>query len=880
MSQERIRNMASEPQSTAEAKPLDFGKIGRRLQEQRLEREAREAQRKQQEVDRGKSPLTGLGSIAQGKLDRIEAEQKAKQEAELKAEQEEAIRKQPPIAPEVVAVRLGRIQQRSLTPEEKLAKVTQGEDVNARLARLNERRELEENKVRKDGLVAPVAVVVVPPAAKLTQAEGQVVAQIVSANPSVEHKAPAPGPGAGIIAGKGDGHAEQEKRPPVDKAENGATAVVKAGEKEDQIPRPDEAGASDGKRTKPVEASAPPLEVLTVDEREVHAPAIEEIGVEPQTALGKIDAEVEAEITAMKTAREQKGKKFSKYDEYVTRYYLKKEKCLKELDYKEKNLGAGRIKVPGFFGKITVLDKAGNEIKGAKFDNFVESRIGMRNAWANSMDINKLELINFLRSEVEKSNVAGKEPVAVVSPKGGQEAERKTKKQADEMERFKSNLRTLGYTSKREERIFGLPTIVILDGEGKPILDKNGRELRFLADKKANRFLEKKLAEKEKAERKEATKQQETDPVRNFIRDVMGKDPKKYEISYTAISRKSLGEKAGEWVTFDDYGKFSEFLHGLTLEEFEKMKTYGYSDITGYNYALNIWVNKGFWSDVQSKPEFRAAMMESGLYDRIRFGEVEVGGTQGEETTQEPVVPIPTGAQVVIAPTLDETKVDATQVPESGGELTAEEAQEAFEKADSSYKDIRNAYDAALNLDGNESYVTARKNWSESLKARRSTFKESGLTEEAFNATEQGKRLNAEGDRLYWAWKDIEEALGENFNNTAQGKELFDSLYKEGGLWEIREEAGRVLEQAKAKATAPAAPAAAPETPPPAPSAINPVEPPSGEKQEPSLEEELQALLQGGDSYENRGKSSADTQLKENNPDITFVEESEDPNKA
>lgn len=141
-----------------------------------------------------------------------------------------------------------------------------------------------------------------------------------------------------------------------------------------------------------------------------------ETGTEKKKSLAEIDKEVNDEIAKLKENGELKkngelNKSKLTFDEYAKRYELIRDKCLRGLGYtaQTKEVNLGFVKLPGLVGKIIVLDEATKEIKG-KFDNFVESRAGMRRAWADSMDINKLELIDFLRNKLE-----GKPAAEVVS---------------------------------------------------------------------------------------------------------------------------------------------------------------------------------------------------------------------------------------------------------------------------------------------------------------------------------------------------------------------------------------------------------------------------------------------------------------------------------
>lgn len=343
--------------------------------------------------------------------------------------------------------------------------------------------------------------------------------------------------------------------------------------------------------------------------------------------------------------------------------------------------------------------------------------------------------------------------------------EEKQKRRRDEAEKriaknrkFTSYLQALGYTATvtRFQTIWPKETsMIIFDGEGCVKYDEKGKPHEFLSFREANKFLEEKLIEKAKegGDSRGAG-------IRKLI--MSATTPKDCEMLLQVLLPNCFVGPKGE---------------KYTLKEFER-----------YIQSKRIEAAIGYIPDWYS-----LIPNENGLRDmarKLRGETSETGILQATATATATAVPVETKQGG--GGGLGEAK------PE--GELTVEEAQEAFEKADISWEDTVVAYNEALNLDGNENYVKARNDWSKAVEVRNNAFRESGLTKEAFNATEQSKRLNAENERLYWAWKDIEEALGENFNNTAQGKELYDSLYK---VWEIREEAGRVLEQAKAKATAP-----------------------------------------------------------------------------
>lgn len=271
-------------------------------------------------------------------------------------------------------------------------------------------------------------------------------------------------------------------------------------------------------------------------------------------------------------------------------------------------------------------------------------------------------------------------------------------------------------------------------------------------------------------------------------------------------------------------------------------------------------------------------MLLGRLVDFVKIAKLEQGSLRNYKDYIDIINRVGSSTKEDIRAALAQSRVNSSPPPlpaseaavptgKPEGELTeVQKAEQALKDAKKAALEAHAHYQELL--EKNEGYISANEARRKAWKFYKQALDESGLEEAVFDTTSGKEQV----EKLRASWEIQDEAAKAFRAATPLGQELYSKWLE---LNDIEEKARKALNQARAKAAA-LPPAAALETPPPAPSAINPVEPLSGEKKEPSLKEELQALLQGGDSYENRGKSSADTQLKENNPDITFVEESED----
>jgi len=152
-----------------------------------------------------------------------------------------------------------------------------------------------------------------------------------------------------------------------------------------------------------------------------------------------------------------------------------------------------------------------------------------------------------------------------------------------------------------------------------------------------------------------------------------------------------------------------------------------------------------------------------------------------------------------VASPAEETLDAAVPTEKSEGELTElEKAQKAYEDTDKAWREDYGVYKKALNLDGNETYAIAYKNWSEALRSWRKAFEESKLTNKAVFNAGKGEELFERERELYKIMEETREKIGDAFHATEQGRKLNENNIS---LWEVRKNAEEALKQAKTKST-------------------------------------------------------------------------------